>query len=84
MNRRARRAADAQARRKPRIQGEHNYLRPYFAAVAKAMQDGLFESPRVVIANVQHDGWCGIYRGEFCNCDPEIAFQPLARPEEIN
>ena len=76
MNRRARRAAGARAHRKPRTPGEHNYFRPYIEATAKAMKDGLVERGRVTIANISHDEWCGIYRGELCNCDPEISFQP--------
>ena len=84
MNRHDRRKADAQARRKPRIESEHNYFRPYLEATTKGLEDGTIERGRVTIINVHHDEWCGIYRSELCNCDPEIDLQPLARPEEIN
>jgi hypothetical protein len=23
--------------------------------------------------NIAHDSWCNVYRGEFCNCDPDIS-----------
>ena len=85
MNRRMRRQAQAQTRkREPRVPGEHNYLRLLAEATAEAVESGLMERGRVTLTNIWHDDWCEIYRGGVCNCDPEIEFQPLARPEEIN
>ena len=85
MNRHERRKAETQTRRRtPRVPGVHNYLEPYLKAAFEAMETGLIERGRVTIANVMHDEWCDIYRGGICNCDPQIEFQPLARPEEIN
>ncbi len=85
MNRRGRRKAQAQVRkREPRVPGVHNYLEPLFKATAEAMRSGLMERGRVTITNVMHDAWCDIYSGGVCNCDPEIESQLLARPEEIN
>ena len=79
MNRHNRRKAEAQARRKPRIDGEHNYLTPIFEAIANEQPD----RGRLTIVNISHDDWCEVYRGELCNCNPEISFQPLGKPEEL-
>ena len=85
MNRHERRKTQSQTSgRKPRVPGEHNYLAPFLKATSEAMETGLVERGRVTITNVWHDEWCDIYSGGFCNCDPRIEFQPLARPEEIN
>ncbi len=85
MNRHERRKAQAQTRkREPRIPGEHNYLAPLLKATSEAMETGLMERGRVTFTNVRHDKWCDIYSGGVCNCDPEIEFQPLARPGEID
>jgi hypothetical protein len=79
------RKAQAQVRkREPRVPGVHNYLEPIFKAASEAMESGLMERGGVTITNVRHDSWCDVYSGGVCNCDPEIEFQPLARPEAIN
>lgn len=36
------------------------------------------------LCNIWHHEWCDIYHGGLCNCDPQIEFQPLARPGEVN
>jgi hypothetical protein len=30
-----------------------------------------------MMTDVCHDDWCGIYRGRYCNCNPEIRFYPV-------
>jgi hypothetical protein len=35
---------------------------------------------RVEEVDVYHDDWCGIYRGDYCDRDPEIEFRPV--PEQ--
>lgn len=27
------------------------------------------------MVTVSHDGWCGIYQGTVCNCDPDITLK---------
>jgi hypothetical protein len=26
--------------------------------------------------NVYHDDWCRVYRGGYCDCDPEVEVRP--------
>ena len=35
----------------------------------------------ITSVDVCHDDWCRIYRGGYCNCDPEIILRP---PSELN
>ena len=85
MNKHKRHKAQAQVRkREPRVPGVHNYREPLFKAISEAIEAGLLERRQVSITNVRHDSWCDVYHGGVCNCDPEIEFQPLPRPEEIN
>jgi hypothetical protein len=36
--------------------------------------------PRSCLSGVDiyHDDWCRIYRGGYCNCDPDIVVRPPA------
>jgi hypothetical protein len=54
---------------------EHNYLRKL-----RAMQARGELSVGVSDVEVAHDGWCRIYRGGYCNCDPEIRVRKLRSP----
>jgi hypothetical protein len=29
-------------------------------------------TPGLTVVNVFHDGWCAVFKGKPCNCDPEI------------
>lgn len=71
MNRRARRAAAARARRASRRTGYlHRLLGPR-AQGALANLRG-----KVVHGVIQHEPWCRIYQGGACNCVPDISLHP--------
>lgn len=46
----------------------HNYYRKLLQLFAEG------KLPRVGVEEVDiyHDDWCRIYRGGYCNCDPEV------------
>jgi hypothetical protein len=56
---------------------KHNY----FPKLMKFIEQ--HQLPRGCISNVDicHDDWCRVYRGGYCNCDPEIKLWP---PPERN
>ncbi len=76
MNRHARRAAAARARRAKRPGYRHRLA----LAVAR-IGDRL--RGEVVHGVVQHDEWCDIYRGHACNCVPDISLHPDGGGEVI-
>jgi hypothetical protein len=39
----------------------------------RILGDGLPLRPGVHIAAIEHDQWCAIYRGQDCNCVPDIS-----------
>jgi hypothetical protein len=50
--------------KKPR---KHNYMRKLLAMQARGeLTVGVSD------VEVAHDDWCRIYKGGYCNCDPEI------------
>jgi hypothetical protein len=68
MNRRARRAAAARARR-----ARPGYVHRLVAAHS-AVGDDL--RGKVTHAVIQHDAWCAIYRSRACDCVPDISLHP--------
>jgi hypothetical protein len=73
MNRAARRAAAARARRL------HQGARPGYLHRITAAHAALGDQLRgkLVHANIEHDGWCGIYKGRTCDCVPDISLHPI-------
>jgi hypothetical protein len=67
MNRRARRAAAARARRTCGRTGYEARLTSAGLALAHHLRG------KVVHAVIEHDAWCGIYRGAGCNCVPNMS-----------
>lgn len=58
----------------PREAKVHNYLKK----LAQMEQRGQVKvGPAGSLNNmtVRHDDWCGVYKGEECNCDPNIEFE---------
>ena len=54
----------------PSAPSEHNHVKKLMAMLADGMP-----AARVSDVIISHDGWCGIHRGGFCNCDPTIKFK---------
>ena len=54
--------------------------RNYYRKLLDLVEQGKVPVGRVREVDVCHDDWCRIYRGGYCNCDPEIRLRPL--PEE--
>jgi hypothetical protein len=60
------------------VQQQQPYVqRVQVAAAAAGVQPGT-----VTLARVQHDDWCGFFRGRPCNCDPHVTLERLAGPGE--
>ena len=47
---------------------KHNYVKKLLAL----HRQGKINSPNVFGIDIYHDDWCGVYRGQYCNCNPEI------------
>ena len=47
---------------------KHNYMKK----IMKLYQGGKLPPPGVALTDVCHNGWCGIYQGLYCNCNPDI------------
>jgi hypothetical protein len=56
---------------------KHNYYRK----VMKLYEQAKVPPGRVTEVDIYHDGWCRIYRGGYCDCDPEVELRP---PPEQN
>jgi hypothetical protein len=48
---------------------EHNYMKKLLHIL-----ETMDLPPTVTHILIRHDSWCGAYRGEACNCDPDIVF----------
>jgi hypothetical protein len=70
MNRRDRRAAAARARRSGGRTGYEHRLMSAGLALADQLRG------KVVYSIIEHDQWCGIYRGKGCNCVPNMSLVP--------
>jgi hypothetical protein len=51
---------------------KHNYYKKLMALVAQAE----VARGRLSDVDIYHDAWCHIYRGGYCNCDPEVKLRP--------
>ena len=56
---------------------KHNYYKKLMKLVAQ----GRVPRGRLSDVDIYHDSWCRIYRGGYCNCDPEVKLRP---PPEQN
>ena len=49
----------------------------YAAKLLALGELGLIGEPgKVQEVDIYHDDWCGVYRGQPCNCNPEIKVRP--------
>jgi hypothetical protein len=55
---------------------QHNY----YDKLMKLIETTTFPAGRITDVDIYHDDWCGIYRGGYCDCDPEIQLRPA--PEQ--
>jgi hypothetical protein len=53
----------------------------YFRKLLKLYEQGKLPTTGLHELDVCHDSWCRIYRGGYCNCDPDIY---LRLPAERN
>jgi hypothetical protein len=51
--------------------------RPEVRAKLSAAKKGRTHSPETRVA---HDNWCGVFRGEVCNCNPEVTLLEVHDP----
>jgi hypothetical protein len=56
---------------------KHNY----YKKLMELLEQGKLPPGRVTDVDICHDDWCRIYRGGYCDCDPEIKLRP---PPEQN
>lgn len=54
---------------------EHNYNLKLLRMDAEGKVP---RGPGVWHADIKHDNWCAIFRGQYCNCDPDIRFVDAA------
>jgi len=38
--------------------------------------------PGFIFTEIRHDDWCGYFKGNDCNCDPEITYTRIEVPDE--
>jgi hypothetical protein len=53
---------------------KHNYMKKLMELYR---QGKVPQAGQPMMTDVCHDDWCAIYRGRYCNCDPEIRFYPV-------
>jgi len=46
--------------------GRHNYSDGMMEA-AKTLDSG-----QIGMLRIRHDGWCKIFKGDYCNCEPDL------------
>jgi hypothetical protein len=56
---------------------KHNY----YQKVIELFEQGKVPPGCIREVDVWHDEWCDIYRGGYCNCEPEVTVRP---PPEQN
>jgi hypothetical protein len=52
---------------------KHNY----YKKVLDLYRRGKIPAGCLGLVDIYHDDWCGIYRGHYCNCDPDVELRPL-------
>jgi hypothetical protein len=50
-------------------------MHEYQRRINKSLKLGIISRGTVAHANVVHDSWCGIYKGKYCNCNPQITIE---------
>lgn len=63
------------AKRRKKAPQEHTYL----MRLLDLHQEGKIPAGSWHHVDVYHDDWCGIYRGDFCDCNPDIRLTRMAQ-----
>jgi hypothetical protein len=53
---------------------KHNY----YKKLKKLFDQGKIPTMSAQLVEIYHDDWCAIYRGKYCNCDPDIKLRNLS------
>ena len=48
----------------------------YYKKILDLYERGRLSGVSLGLVDIYHDDWCGIYRGGYCDCDPEVELQP--------
>jgi len=59
---------------------KHNY----YPKLMELYRNGKIAIPSLYEVDIYHDDWCRIYRGGYCNCEPEVKLRPVWLPAERN
>lgn len=51
----------------------------YRKVINHAILAGMLKPGEMGIIEVQHDDWCGIFKGGECNCNPDIIQRPMPK-----
>jgi hypothetical protein len=57
-------------------QHDHNYL----VKLRRLAEEGTLPRGEFHLASIAHDDWCGIYRGDLCDCEPDIYIERDGEP----
>jgi hypothetical protein len=58
----------------------HNYYRKVMSMVAA----GELKKGDLAVVDIYHDEWCGINRGTYCNCNPDIKLSKRRKDRRPN
>ena len=50
----------------------------YLAKLRRLIREGKIPPGSTNLVTVAHDDWCAVFRGEACNCNPDVS---IRRPE---
>ena len=53
---------------------KHNY----YKQLKKLFDQGKIPTMSLLWVDIYHDDWCAIYRGTYCDCEPEIKLRNLS------
>ena len=69
---------DSAEGREDRLKGKVKDAAGGLTGDSKLQAEGKLPKVGVNEVDVAHDGWCQVYKGGYCNCDPDIR---LLRPQ---
>jgi hypothetical protein len=52
----------------------HNYYRK----LMELQRRGRIPAASLAEVDICHDDWCGVYEGNYCDCDPDVRLRPLS------
>jgi hypothetical protein len=51
---------------------KHNY----YKKLLELFEQGKISAASLAEVDIYHDSWCAVYKGGYCNCDPDIKLRP--------